>query len=54
MYFKDRYKSTDIHIYEQANETIRLLQADKKYPLSKFYSNEAKVKAIINCSYFST
>lgn len=54
MYFKDRYKSTDIHIYEQTNETIRLLQADKKYQLSKFYSNEGKVKAIINCSYFST
>ena len=53
MYFKDRYKSTDIHIYEQANETIRLLQADKKYPLSKFYSNEGKVKTIINCSYFT-
>lgn len=54
MYFKDRYKSTDIHIYEQTNETIRLLQADKKYPLSTFYSDEGKVKAIINCSYFST
>ena len=51
MYY--RYKETDINVIEQTDETVRLLQSDKKYPLSKFYIGGAKVKAIINCSYFT-
>ena len=51
MYY--RYKETDISVIKQTDETVRLLQSDKKYPLSKFYIDGAKVKAIINCSYFT-
>ena len=47
------FKGTKINFYEQTNEKLILLQSDKKYPLSKFYSNEGSVKAIINCSYFT-
>lgn len=50
MYY--RYKETDINVINQTDETVRLLQSDMKYPLSKFYIDGAKVKAIINCSYF--
>lgn len=46
-----RHLETDISIYDQENEEIELLQSDKKYPLSQFYSNNGTVKAIINCSY---
>lgn len=53
MYQKLRYLNTDIHIYSQEDETIRLLQVDKKYTLSKIVSEEGTVKAKINCSYFT-
>lgn len=46
-----RYLNTDVHVYEQEDEEISLLQSDEKYPLSKFYSNDGEVIAIINCSY---
>lgn len=53
MYKKHRYLNTDIHIYLQEDESIRLLQVDKLYPLSKIVSEEGTVKAKINCSYFT-
>lgn len=46
-----RHLGTDVSIYDQENEEVELLQSDKKYPLSQFYSNKGTVKAIINCSY---
>lgn len=50
---KFRHLETDVFIYEQEDETIRLLQVDKFYPLSKIVSEEGTVKAKINCSYFT-
>ena len=52
-YFTYRHLNTDIHIYKQGNETMRLLQSDTRYPLSAFYTNEGITKAIINCSFFN-
>lgn len=48
------YLKSKIHIYEQVKEKPRLLQSDKLFPLSGIVSNEGKVKAIINCSYFDS
>ena len=50
---KYRYKDTDIYVYEQGDQKISLLQASTKYPLSKFYSEEGVVDAMVNCSYFT-
>lgn len=51
---KFREFNTDIFIMEQTNEDIWLLQSNKRYPLSKLFSTEGPVKAIINCSYFTS
>lgn len=49
-----RHLNTTINIYEQENESPQLLQANGKYKLSSFFSEDGrKVKAMINCSYFA-
>lgn len=53
-YVKQRYLNTDVHVYEQEDEEISLLQSDEKYPLSEFYSNDGEVSCITNCSYFTS
>lgn len=51
---KYRYKDTDIYIREGKVYQLRLLQSsnNKLYPLSQFFSNEGKILAIINASFF--
>lgn len=54
MYKKFRYKNTDVHIYEQENEQLRLSQTGSGlYPLSEYFVPKSKINAIINCSYFT-
>lgn len=54
MHRKFRIKNTDVHVYEQEDEEVRLLQSSSKYPLSQFYSYEGEVRAMTNCSYFAS
>lgn len=51
---KIREYNTDIYIEEQGSSNISLLQSPNRQKLSKFFSNQGKVRAIINCSYFTT
>ena len=54
-YRKYRYLDTDIHIYTQDNETVRLLQVSSINKLSVMALTDKEIiypKAIINCSYF--
>lgn len=53
MYKNFRYLNTDVHIYEQTNEKIRLLQNDRLAPLSLLRLDGQKPKVVINCSYFT-
>lgn len=53
-YSKYRYLNTDVHVYEQTNEKVRLLQVSKPSVLSKIASNEGAILSIINCSYFTS
>ena len=54
-HLKYRKNNTDINVYiKESKQKIRLLQSSKTYPLSKFYSEEGKVAAITNCSYFTS
>ena len=53
MYKNFRYLNTDVHIYEQENEDVVLLQHDKPHPLSWLRFNGLKPKAVVNCSYFT-
>lgn len=54
-HLKYRKNNTDVHIYsKECNQKIRLLQSSKLFPLSQFYSEEGKVAAMINCSYFTS
>lgn len=48
------YLGQKVYVEEQGECKISLLQADKQYALSQFYSNEGIVKAMTNCSYFTT
>lgn len=50
---KFKHLGTDVFIYEQENETIRLLQTSNKLKMSSIISNEGAVTCKINCSYFS-
>lgn len=53
MYKQFRFKDTDVHIYEQeSNQTIKLLQAKNRQPLSEFYSTN--VDCLTNASYFTS
>ena len=53
-YTKYRYSNTDIHVYEDRISNLRLLQADRLYPLSKYYLNDGDIACITNCSYFTS
>ena len=54
-HLKYRKNDTDINVYtKECKQKIRLLQASKTYPLSQFYSEEGKVIAMTNCSYFTS
>ena len=54
-HLKYRRNDTDINVYtKECKQKIRLLQASKTYPLSQFYSEESKVAAMTNCSYFTS
>ena len=49
------YEGAQIYVYEQEDDEVpRLLQGDKNYPASKFYSNEGTARAILNASYFNS
>ena len=55
MYKEERYLGTDVRVYEQTSERIRLLQLSKLNKLSAIRDEEGKKpKAIINCSYFTS
>lgn len=51
---KIREYNTDIYVEEQGTSKISLLQSPFRISLSKFISNEGEVRAITNCSYFTS
>lgn len=51
---KYREYNTDIYVQEQGGASIRLLQSSVKTQLSTLYSEEGLVRALMNCSYFTS
>ena len=51
---KFREYNTNIYVEEQGTSKISLLQSPNKVALSKFFSNDGEVRAITNCSYFTS